>query len=113
MLKVTIDRSRWLRGEGPARSFLLREEDGKMCCLGFACIAAGCAPEELAGEKTPGELGNRNGLPGYFGMRPVYGDAMELNDSIVMAEDVREASLTKLLSRVGIELEFVDGPVPS
>lgn len=35
MKKVVVDRSKWLRGEGAVNSFLLRESDGKMCCLGF------------------------------------------------------------------------------
>ena len=41
LIPLKIDRRTWLRGEGASQSFLLREADGKMCCLGFACLAAG------------------------------------------------------------------------
>jgi hypothetical protein len=52
MLEVVIDRERWLRGEGSTQSFLLRPEDGRMCCIGFACLAADLKPEDIMGRKT-------------------------------------------------------------
>lgn len=54
MKKVTVDRSKWLRGEGPMDSFLLRATDGKMCCLGFVLQQAyGKTDDELLQFKAP------------------------------------------------------------
>lgn len=36
-MKLTIDRSKWLRGD--PNSMLLRPTDGRMCCLGFLGLA--------------------------------------------------------------------------
>jgi hypothetical protein len=60
MLEVVIDRERWLRGEGPGLSYLLRERDAHMCCIGFACIAAGMTPGVIMSQRTiDGDLRDR------------------------------------------------------
>ena len=46
-MKLVIDRATWLRGEGHEQSYLLRECDGKMCCLGFFALACGLHPERI------------------------------------------------------------------
>lgn len=51
MLNVTVKRSRWLHGTG-AGSLL---EDGKMCCLGFACREVGLKPKEIRGHGMPAD----------------------------------------------------------
>lgn len=54
MKKVVVDRSKWLRGEGALNSFLLRESDGKMCCLGFVLKQAyDKTDEDLCQFKAP------------------------------------------------------------
>jgi hypothetical protein len=58
MLKVTVDRKWWLRGEGASGSALLRKSDGKMCCLGFAAKAAGCVNDEIEGLTSPVKVFN-------------------------------------------------------
>ena len=50
-MKLTIDRSKWLRGE--ANSCLLRPSDGKMCCLGFYALSVGLSPEKITDISTP------------------------------------------------------------
>ncbi len=52
LVKVVVDRKTWLRGEGPSKSALLRE-DGKMCCLGFASRVCGYTTEQIFEKKTP------------------------------------------------------------
>lgn len=52
MLKVVVREKEWLNGD-PAHSYLLRKTDGLMCCLGFACEAAGVPREQLVGRGTP------------------------------------------------------------
>ena len=52
-MKFEIDRKRWLRGEGPSLSALLRKSDGKMCCLGFKAKALGIADADITDKGHP------------------------------------------------------------
>lgn len=57
LLPFVIKRSIWLRGEGNHRSYLLRPQDGKMCCLGqFAEHVCGLHPDDLRGHTSFGDL---------------------------------------------------------
>lgn len=52
-MKVIVDRKRWLHGEGrDGFSVLYREEDGKMCCIGFACVEAGMTIDQITNVTT-------------------------------------------------------------
>jgi len=51
-MKLIIDRKTWLRGEGHKKSFLVRESDGKQCCLGFLAQACGFSKEELTKKRS-------------------------------------------------------------
>ena len=53
MQKLVIDRTRWLRGEGPEESALLRPTDNKMCCLGFDALRRGLTSDEIKGVEAP------------------------------------------------------------
>lgn len=52
-MNLIIDRAKWLRGEGSGESFLIRNTDGKMCCLGFLGLACEIPQEKLMGAKSP------------------------------------------------------------
>lgn len=52
-MHFTVDRSKWLHGEGAAFSQLLRPSDEKMCCLGFRAIQSGASRSDLLGLGTP------------------------------------------------------------
>lgn len=52
-MELIIKRSKWLRGEGGENSFLLRESDGKMCCLGFYGKVIGISAYRLKGYRSP------------------------------------------------------------
>lgn len=56
LVNVVIDRKRWLHGEGNDNSYLKREGDGKMCCLGFASCALGVKERTLVNVKVPTQL---------------------------------------------------------
>lgn len=60
---VTIDRSRWLHGEGGRASSLQRATDGKRCCIGFVCLAFGAKEVDIVGCGSPLTEGN---LPRAF-----------------------------------------------
>jgi hypothetical protein len=111
VLKFTVDRKRWLRGEGERNSLLLRESDGKMCCLGFACLAAGHTESDIRGVATPTGISmERHGrclLPSHSSRSISW--AMEWNDCPVdkeFTEAKREALITEKLAEVGIEVVF-------
>lgn len=56
MKELVIDRAKWHRGKGPNESCLLRNGDGKMCCLGFYMAAVGTRPAELRGTPYPSRI---------------------------------------------------------
>lgn len=51
MIPVTIYRDRWYRGQGSGASKLLRY-DGRMCCVGFMCLAGGATEEDILEKLT-------------------------------------------------------------
>lgn len=67
-MKLVIDRSKWLRGEGSERSFLLRSTDGKMCCLGFFGLACGLTAERITDVGAPTDIPVEIGSIGCFGV---------------------------------------------
>lgn len=133
LIPVVIDRRRWLRGEGPDASRLLRKTDGKMCCLGFVCEAVGVSAERLVNRGTPrvvvsgvdglavrGEL-IPDGLAQLLQHADAVADAMRVNDYPAgmrrlwlrrddpdpnAVDEAREAELTQLLASCGFALEF-------
>lgn len=117
MRKLTIDRSRWLRGEGSDISFLRRERDGKMCCLGFLALQCGMTVAKITGVANPSDVLDERWPLTIIGQDDhciventnLTNNMIEMNDAEWLAEEEREESLKKLFAVVGIELEFVDG----
>ncbi len=121
-LKVVVERSKWLRGEGWEKSKLLRSKDGKMCCLGFACLAMGATTVQISDMNSPTMACNMGGVLELPMLTMVGADhpsrrlvnkapvdeAMMVNDERFTSESAREAKLTELLAQVDIDLEFVD-----
>ena len=120
MIKVTVKRSEWLRGEGAEASRLLRG-DGKMCCLGFVCLALGATKEQILNKDSPLQLqkNTRFRVTNLLERRELHCelhwvhhdavcDAMELNDYEHTSDACKEGQLIPILAKVGIELEFVD-----
>lgn len=65
-MKLTIDRSRWSRGEGAGDGAcirLLRQSDNKMCCLGFFALACGLTEKQILEMGEPQEPLNDHRLP--------------------------------------------------
>lgn len=121
-MKYTIDRTKWLRGEGSMVSDLLRE-DGKMCCLGQIAKQCGLKPKELRNTASPMSLDQkpaekfRKALPwllkvdkvdAEFENTHICGVAMEVNDREKLSDAKREARLTAIFAKRGIELEFIN-----
>lgn len=127
-ITVTVERRRWLRGEGSTPSRLLRSTDGKMCCLGFACLALGKTEDEIRDRKSPlsrnivtpdDRIVENSRAPGFDTCLieidhrgPQHRDettkAMSVNDETGLDDPFREGRLTALLEPLGIDLVFVD-----
>lgn len=128
-MKLTIDRSKWLRGEGSDESYLLRESDGKMCCVGFFAIACGVSPDEIRGKKgidmnhhkilddcvsfsclpnPPAKMGRNK-----YRAVPVQVliDLYNFNDFKDVPEGQREMNIQDSFKTIGVEVTFVDGPL--
>lgn len=122
--ELTIDRSRWLRGEGDSRSVLHRPSDGKMCCLGFYLEACGIPRERLTGRSTPGSILTKDQAPeeakwlfqkdddrGSYHSGACI-DLMRTNDA-TRSERQREEIIAEEFAFHGVNVTFVDGtPVP-
>lgn len=124
MEKLTIDRSKWLRGEGAGDSYLLRERDGKMCCLGFWCLVKGLTAEQITGRTTPSQIPNVleaapstkpllesccSGDAGHFADSDLCNALTETNDAQTLTEAAREAQLTEQFrDGLGVTITFVN-----
>ena len=117
MLDVTVERSKWGRGSGSEGSYLLHPINGMMCCVGFACLAAGLSLEEITGTDTVTNLlttGRVNGIPEP--LRKLVAGRTNSNIATALyqtndawsSEATREANLTTLGLEAGIKFTFVD-----
>lgn len=104
------------------RSELLRE-DGQMCCLGQISKQCGLKPKDLRNVASPMSLDQkpaeklRKVLPWLLKVEKVdaeltnthvCGVAMEVNDRENLSDAKREARLTAIFAKRGIELEFIN-----
>ena len=124
----TIERSKWLRGEGSDRSKLLREEDGKMCCLGQVMRQLGFSNETLMDQGAPTDVDgdcpvealveldseevgcDEDGDPiieRTRGSHEAVYSMMSVNDE-PGSDELREKQLSELAQQAGFSLKFVD-----
>lgn len=124
MLHVEISRAKWHRGQGSLDSRLLISTNGlgnkgKMCCLGFASLAAKLTPDQIANIPYPYYLGEA--LPKSLSKlvqptddgdgrynSPICGRIAATNDNVNLTDDQREAELTKLAAEADLAFTFVD-----
>lgn len=118
-MKLVIERDRWLRGEGSSDSYLLRDSDGKMCCLGFYALACGLMKIQIANVTDP--AGARRPTKAFedalvhiplnpeempLGNSQAAKDLMSANDSIELEDNEREQRLERLFAKIGVQVEF-------
>ena len=143
LLLVEVDRSRWLRGAGRGTDMpLLRHpKTHHMCCMGFACTAAGHNAEDIDGVPTIAHLA-ADAPAGYVERRlrhfenseknepsairapdprvqhptehewPVTQLVYMVNDDETLTDAERERLLRRLGSLVGIEFVFTGEVLP-
>lgn len=119
--QFTVKRSKWLRGEGLVHSYLLREEDGKMCCVGFLTKECGFTDKDIlckqALDQLLDEIRNREAdseectdltalgrLEHFISSKGIY----DRNDDESIMDSSREKRLIKSFKAFGITLTFED-----
>lgn len=125
MLRVTVDRAYWGTGRILAAdhkngygSYLFNLRSGRLCCMGFACIAAGLPKERISGVTFPHYLG---GLPaalsglilGASGSDVAYDLARVNDDKDSITDAERELRIVELGKQANLLFEFVgEYPIP-
>jgi hypothetical protein len=128
VLDVPVKRSQWYRGQGPEGSALLRD-DGTMCCVGFACIAAGLTEEQIRNigtveallwngfgakkrlERVPKALKSLAGPTAHNLPHTAVKATQQLyavNDTSRMSDPEREAEIYQLGQQLNLNFTFVD-----
>ena len=116
MKTLKIDRAKWRNGTNGKGNSRLLNEDGFMCCLGFACKADGLDDSNIFNKWYPDcldytpLLNPENVLftPGNFeegnlNLRP---QLITTNDSINLENSERETRLKELFKKLDIDLVF-------
>jgi hypothetical protein len=126
LIPLTIERSRWARGGKNGESALLND-DGNMCCLGFACKVLGFKDSTVKNHGVPSDLVNSAGSgsaqrhrglragklvesgsadEGWYDTAPVD-KALTINDDNTISDKMREYRLTPILRKLGFKVRFV------
>lgn len=118
--EFTIDRKVWLRGE-PGCSYLLREIDGKRCCIGIFLSACGVPDELLEGQGSPGGLMRSHPdlvatVPDWlfetrydydYGNSPRAQSLMGVNDDNSTPDWNKELFITEMFAEHGVKVVFL------
>lgn len=115
-MKLVIDRERWIRGDHPNPSMLLRSDDSKMCCLGFYLTQCGAGEEAMLDLESPSAVEDLPTCAAWLiddddpigdGDSELCAMLMDTNDASSLDEPLREARLAELFAKQGVEVEFV------
>lgn len=132
MIKVTIDRSKWMTAPNKFGESLLLDGKGNMCCMGFLAVACGVSKEKLRGKAVLNNLAitEVNKLPKILKKEIIKSgpwpqvlqvktknfslngmaieDAFyELNDHPRNSKARRESMLTQHFKEIGVTAKFV------
>lgn len=115
MLNVVIQRKKHIRGQKSPSC--MRNENGSMCCLGFAAVAAGIPKECLMYKSSPCELFvtakqrkilEKLELVDKFKRNSSAAvDLMIANDSKDLSGKEKEKEIIRLGKQIGINFSFV------
>lgn len=108
-MKFTIDRQKWLRGEGGMYSYLLRPSDGKQCCVGMYLEHCGVTTSELKGKAVISELcATITPSAGWLMNQSPRNELYSTNDDRELSDAERERDIAKYFATVGVEVEFIN-----
>lgn len=110
---VKISRKKWLRHRSDT---MMCDNQGKMCCLGFAAnqvsgipksrMLNNSAPENVY--KKPSFLTKMRGVDGVLINNSFAEKAIEINDEHTFTDVIREKKLKSLFRKNGVDLTFTD-----
>ena len=112
-MKLTISRKRWLRGLKMSQnggSYLLRQTDKKMCCLGFLALACGAKENDIAGRRCPQNVIKRVAQhPTFSKLISSSGNFSEIARFLMDVNDgsADESVIKKLMAKIGVKVRFV------
>ena len=120
-----IDERRWLHGEKDTPSYegVLRNKEGKMCCLGFFAQSCGVKPKDMVEIGMPDALESKlpRKLLQFAFEIDKCSDEVELylknpveylsdaNDDEGYTLVQRKRKITSLFKKLGVEVTFVNG----
>jgi hypothetical protein len=113
----TVRRDTWLRG---GEDGSLRAEDGKMCCLGFLCLAYGATRKAIEDLGMPADVaGGSRKLPRWLRediykiseSAPMVKNSVyviaEINDDKDIDDETRERKLAEEFAKHKLSVKFV------
>jgi hypothetical protein len=105
MKQIIIDRARW------GTSWLRRPDNGKQCCLGFACEAYGIPVDKMVGVPLPCnlDLPLQEKLPKWLADYESHSDnekASTINDNPKISWSEKEKLLKAIFKKHRINLVF-------
>lgn len=107
MIKVVVDRKKWLRGKGDLNSALLLK-NGKMCCIGFLARVLNYKPKGIRGicilEDTAPVLAEQQKF--IDENMDALSDAYGINDDMDITDTVREKELRRIGKEMGVRFVF-------
>jgi hypothetical protein len=104
----TVERATWLRGTDQSALLI---EDGRMCCLGFLCLAYGVTRKAIEDVSMPeGVTAGHRKLPAW--LRDDDWDSSvhalsEINDSKDISDKTRERRLAREFAKHKLGVKFV------
>lgn len=129
MKQLIIDRKRWLRGGdgGGYSSYLFRDEDKKMCCLGFWCRSRGLSIDRIRDISSPIEVLNNFDRKDQTKTKTktisllsplltknadndnkICSLLMINNDNNKISEEERERRIGRDFAKIGIKVKFIN-----
>ena len=110
---IRIDRLKWLRSE--TNSYLLRSEDGKMCCLGQIGKSLGVPREDLLDTGAPSDCteGSKELFPeaifSIFDWSSLEYHLISINDTSITQDSYKERKIEEaFFNKAGIIIEFIN-----
>ena len=112
MKSLKINRTRWLHDEGTGNSFLHREYDRKMCCLGFYLHSCGLKVADISEYKSPQDINGKIPTDARWLLHistdsTICGRLMEVNDYIDNDYTLtRESKIKELFKEHDVDVVF-------
>lgn len=110
MLKVVVDKKRWLRGHNPnGDTALYRPDDGKMCCIGFLARKLGCKVSDIRAKAWLNGVETNKAQEFSESNATQLEEAYEVNDDEELTDSGRIKKLRSIGNEMGVRFVFTNG----